>query len=186
MFFRHIIAAAAAFAAMPLSAQSQLEDDFQGVLRACDEWLTNPNSWRDGSEPFVAAAGLGDRMEQVESVPEILLPDEELRVENRYWRIKSSPDAGYALVVSERYPFCHITGGGPEDFQPVVEHVLASNSFLEKWEHVGDRTRDDMATTAYRNREDSTLAILVSRGTKPGLRRDRVQLIATAFYGSGI
>lgn len=186
MFLRHFIAATVAIVAMPLSAEPPLEEDFEGVLRACDIWLTSPDSWRDGTEPFVTSAGFGDRMEEVQSVPELMLPPENLRVENRYWRISSSPDAGYVLVVSERYPFCHISGGGPEDFQPIVERVLNGNSFLDKWEHAGDRTRDDMVTTAFRNREDSTLAILVSRGTEPGLRRDRVQVIATAIYGSGI
>ncbi|MBH0112931.1 hypothetical protein I5E68_08205 [Novosphingobium sp. YJ-S2-02] len=68
-------------------------------------------------------------MGQVASVAEVNLPPEAWRAGNIYWRINSTLNAGYVLVVSHRMPICHLTGGGAEDLQPVVVEVLASAEF---------------------------------------------------------
>lgn len=99
------------FAAMPASAQdsSALADGFAGALRGCEEWVLNPASWSEGPEPFLAKVALGDSIGLVGSLAAAQLPPEDLRLANHYWRINSTPTAGYALVVSDRLPMCHIT-----------------------------------------------------------------------------
>src|SRR5690606_5009426 len=113
--------------AAPASANTELEKGFAGALRGCEEWVLNPASWDQGVEPFLSAVGLGDKMGPVESVNEASLPPPQWRVANHYWRINSTADAGYILVVSDQLPICHITGGGGSDLQPVVEAILASD-----------------------------------------------------------
>src|SRR3546814_9173797 len=110
---KRIIFLFAAFAlATPVHAQSDLEDGFAGALRGCEEWILDPASWAQGSGPFVAAVGLGDKMGLVNQIDEASLPSKELRRGNHYWRINSTEKAGYVLVVSDQLPMCHITGGG--------------------------------------------------------------------------
>ena len=149
--------------ATPASAQSELEKGFAGALRGCQEWVLNPASWAEGPGPFVSTVGLGNKMGLVESVDEAALPPKELRLANHYWRINSTGNAGYILVVSDRLPMCHITGGGASDLQPVVEGVLASSDFQSRWEKVRHDLRGDMASTVYRSREEPTFSMVVSR-----------------------
>lgn len=119
-------------------------------------------------------------MGRVDSVAEVNLPPEEMRRANHYWRINATPTAGYVLVVSDQIPICYITGGGDADLQPVVEAVLASPEFSQRWELVEDRSRDDMISTKFRNHGDQNFSIIISRAELPGGRQDRVQVIATA------
>lgn len=120
----------------------------------------------------------------VESVNEANLPPEQLRQGNHYWRINSTQDAGYVLVVSDQLPMCHITGGGNADLEPAVEAVLASADFRGRWEELKDVSKGDMASTQFRSREDPRLSIVISRAKRAGERLDRVQVIATAIYDS--
>lgn len=175
------VVASAAFAA-PAQAQSNLEAGFAGAIRGCQEWVLNPASWADGIEPFVKAVGLGDRMGLVERVEEVNLPPKELRRANHYWRINSTQGAGYTLVVSDRMPMCHITGGGDTDLQPIVEAVLSSAEFKSQWEQVESNSQGEMASTLFRNRKEPKLSMAISRAVQPGQRLDRVQVIATATY----
>lgn len=166
----------------PAYAQSDLERGLDGAVRGCEEWLLNPASWTDGTGPFVEAVGLGSQMGLVDSVADASLPPVPLREANRYWRINATRSAGYVLVVSDRLPMCHITGGGTSDLQPVVEAVLASPGFLKRWEVVGSQARGELVSTQLRNREDPRLGMVVSRARLTGQRQDRVQVIATATY----
>ena len=174
-------AAAAAFTA-PVQAQSALEKGFAGALRGCEEWVLNPASWANGTAPFVKAVGLGGQMGLVDSVEEVNLPPKELRRANHYWRINSTHEAGYVLVVSDRLPMCHITGGGGRDLQPIVETVLASPEFKGRWDQLQNKAIGDMVSTVYRNRQVPALSISISRATRPDQRLDRVQVLATAIY----
>jgi hypothetical protein len=169
----------------PATAQSDLENDFAGALRGCEQWVLEPSSWSDGLGQFVTKLGLGDRAGWVQSVDEAALPPKELRVANHYLRINSTESAGYILVVSDRAPFCHLTGGGGTDLQPVVEAVLASSDFKSHWEKVEDQSLPDMASTLFRSREDPKFEIVISRAKKAGERLDRVQVLATAIYQLG-
>ena len=182
MILRVCIAVLGLACAAPASAQSALETGFQGALRACETWVLEPTTWIDGLGGFAAKVGLGTEAGWVRSVDDASLPPKELRVSNHYLRINSSANAGYILVVSDRLPFCHITGGGGVDLQPVIESVLASSEFSSHWETIADHSRPDMASTAFRNREDPKLEILISRATKPGERLDRVQVLASGGY----
>lgn len=166
--------------APPVQAQSELERGFSGALRGCEEWVLNPGSWVNGVAPFVAAVGLGDQMGLVESIDEHALPPQQLRIGNQYWRINSTPGAGYILVVSNKIPMCHITGGGDVDLQPAVESVLASRKFAARWELVKEQPIGDMASTVFRNRKWPSFSIVISRSMTPGQRLDRVQVQATA------
>jgi hypothetical protein len=146
--------------AAPADAQSDLEKGFAGALRGCEEWVLNPSSWAEGPQPFISAVGLGNKMGLVESVDEAALPPEEMRVANHYWRINSTPDAGYILVVSDRLPMCHITGGGGSDLQPVIEAVLASSDFNSRWVKIKENMRGDMISTMYRSLRDPSFSIV--------------------------
>ena len=184
---RHIltsVAAAAAFTA-PVQGRSALENGFSGALRGCEEWVLNPASWANGTAPFVKAVGLGGQMGLVDSVEEVNLPPKELRRANHYWRINSTRDAGYVLVVSDRLPMCHITGGGSRDLQPIVESVLASPEFINRWDQLQNKATGDMVSTVYRNRQVPELSISISRATRPAQRLDRIPVLATAIYKSG-
>lgn len=175
------IAAFAAFPA-PVLAQSNLEKGFDGALRGCEEWVLNPASWTNGIEPFVNTVGLGGQMGLVRSVEEVNLPPEPLRKANRYWRINSTQNAGYILVVSDQLPMCHITGGGGSDLQPTIEIVLSSAAFKGRWEQVERKVSGDMVSTVFRHRREPKFSIVISRARQPGERLDRVQVLATATY----
>ena len=90
---------ASAALSVPAQAEPSLERGFDGALRGCEEWLLNPASWADGPGPFIKAVGLGNEMGLVESVEEVNLPPKNMRRANHYWRINSTPTAGYVLVV---------------------------------------------------------------------------------------
>ena len=176
--------ASVAFAS-PAHAEPNLERGFDGALRGCEEWLLNPASWADGPAPFIKTVGLGEQMSLVERVEEVNLPPEQMRRANHYWRINSTQTAGYVLVVSDQLPMCHITGGGGTDLQPSVQTVLSSPAFSARWEQLNTSSTDDMETTAFRNRLDPALSIMVSRANRAGQRLDRIQVLATATYQTG-
>ena len=165
----------------PSYAQSgDLEAGFSGAVRGCEGWVLNPASWVDGMDPFISATGLGRQMGRVKSVNEASLPPKELRVGNHYWRINSTKEAGYVLVVSDRLPMCHITGGGGVDLQPVIKAVLNSEKFQSRWEKLAESSQGEMVTTTYKNREEPALSMVISHSDQPGQRVDRVQVMATA------
>ncbi|MCP5396495.1 MAG: hypothetical protein H6918_07165 [Sphingomonadaceae bacterium] len=168
--------------AAPANAEPALEDGFAGAIRGCEEWVLNPASWVDGFGPFSETVGLGDRMGLAKSAAEEQLPPPDMRVANHYWRINSTSTAGYMLVVSDRLPMCHITGGGDADLQPVVEQVLTSEAFLGRWEKVEQKAQSDMISSQYRNREEPALFMIISRANAPDQRRDLVQILATAIF----
>lgn len=174
--------AALAAAATPPGAQLDLAAGFDGALRGCEEWILRPASWASGPAPFVAAVGLGDRMGLVETVDAAALPPPQLRRANHYWRINSTPRAGYILVVSDQLPMCHITGGGDTDLQPIMQSALAAPAFAHRWEQLGETSYGDMTTTAFRHREEQALTLTVSRAKTTGQRLDRVQVMATAIF----
>lgn len=181
---RYLLSAFLAGAALagPASAEPNLERGFDGALRGCEEWLLNPASWAEGTGPFIKAVGLGEQMGLVERVEDVNLPPKQLRRANHYWRINSTPTAGYVLVVSDQLPMCHITGGGSADLQPSVQSVLSSPEFSRRWQQQKSRLKRDMATTIFLNRKDPALSITISRAREPGQRLDRVQVLATAIY----
>ncbi|MBN8818982.1 MAG: hypothetical protein J0I80_09740 [Sphingomonas sp.] len=167
---------------VPATAQSDLQLGFEGALRGCENWVLEPASWADGATSFVEKLGLGDKAGWVTSVPEATLPPAQLRKGNHYLRINSTPNAGFVVVVSDRLPFCHITGGGNIDLQPVIETVLTSETFKERWKDAGSKIRDDMISTTFRYRNDLKFDLMISRARKVGGRLDRVQVLATAQY----
>ena len=173
---------AAIATAAPAQAQTEVGNGFAGALRGCEEWVLNPASWAEGTGPFISTVGLGNKMGLVEQVADVSLPPKGLRRGNHYWRINSTEGSGYVLVVSDQLPMCHITGGGNTDLQPAVEAVIASQAFGQRWEQVSSASKGDMVTTVFRNREDPSLSIAISRATQPKQRLDRVQVLATATY----
>ena len=180
-----ILAIAASLIASPALADTNLEKGFHGALRGCEEWVLNPASWAEGPGQFIETVGLGQQMGLVEQVDEVNLPPEQLRRGNLFWRINSTPNAGFVLVVSAELPMCHITGGGGVDLQPSIEAVLASPDFRERWEAGETTARAGMATTVFRNREEPALSMTLSRAEDAGERLDRVQVLATAMYDIG-
>ena len=185
MIWRLLAIAAGLAAASPASAETELERGFAGALQGCENWILDPSTWIDGLDGFAADLDLGDNAGWVSAVNEEALPPRELRIANHYLRINSAANAGFILVVSDRMPMCHITGGGGVDLQPSVETVLASSDFLSRWELVQDASLPDMASTVFRNREEPALSMTVSRAPAPGQRLDRVQLLASATLDIG-
>ena len=181
---RYVLPALVAITAFAPSAQAEqdLHRGFDGALRGCEEWLMNPASWAEGTGPFIKAVGLGEQMGLVEKVEEANVPPEGMRRANHYWRINSTLSSGYILVVSDQLPMCHITGGGSTDLQPVVQSVLSSPAFNDRWEVETNTSKGDMASTTFRSRKDPALSIVISRAKQPGHRLDRVQVFATATY----
>ncbi|WP_226635966.1 hypothetical protein [Novosphingobium profundi] len=165
-----------------LEVRAALSDGLAGALKACRLWVLHPDTWAAGPEPFLKDVGLGDAMGQVRSIAEVNQPPAAWREGNVYWRINSSPDAGYVLVVSHRMPICQVTGGGDADLQPSVGEVLASPEFAEVWREVDEATRGDMVSTTFVSREEPDFTMVLSRADAPGARRDRVQVIASASF----
>lgn len=159
-----------------------LTDGLVGGLKACRLWVLHPDTWAEGAGPFVKDVGLEGTMGQVAAVAEVNLPPEAWRDGNIYWRINSTLDAGYVLVVSHRMPICHLTGGGAEDLQPVVAEVLGSAEFGSAWRKIDEATRGDMVSTTFVSSEEPDFTMVVSRAAAPGARRDRVQVIASASF----
>lgn len=186
MAIRRVFAAAVAALgfATAAHAESDLEKGFAGALKGCEEWVLNPASWANGPATFVASVGLGDKMGPVDRVDDAALPPQQFRRANHYWRVNSTPGAGYILVVSDQLPICHITGGGDTDLQPTVEAVLSSAGFTARWERVKQETRGEMVSGEYRNRDEPRFSILISRAKQPGQRLDRVQVLATATFNA--
>src|SRR3546814_18158498 len=91
-------------------------------------------------------------------------------------------NAGVGRVLSVQLPMCNITSCGNTDLLPIVEAVIASPEFARHLEAGGDLSKGDMASTRFRNREEPSLSIIISRAKSPGQRLDRVQVIATATY----
>lgn len=166
----------------PAHAQNDLETGFAGALLGCEEWVLNPASWAEGTAPFAATVGLGDKMGLVNQIDEAALPPKEMRAGNHFWRINSTQTAGYILVVSDKLPMCHITGGGNSDLQPAVEFVIASSNFASHWEPIADLSKGDMKSTQFRSREAPSFTMVISRANSPNQRLDRIQVLATATY----
>lgn len=168
---------------VPAAAQSEVSAGFDGALRGCENWVLDPASWANGLGPFASKLGLGDKAGWVESVNEAALPPPEMRVANHFLRINSTPNAGFILVVSDRAPFCHITGGGGVDLQPIIEGELASATFKGRWEELKSQRRGDLVSTTFRSRSDPKFEMVISRAAKAGGRLDHVQVLASAQYG---
>ena len=180
-----IVTILASLIASPALAEPNLERGFDGALRGCEGWVLNPASWAEGPAPFIETVGLGQQMGLVERVEEVNLPPQQLRRGNHFWRINSTPNAGFVLVVSDELPMCHITGGGGVDLQPSIEAVLASQDFQARWLAGETTTKAGMATTVFQNREEPALSMTLSRAEDAGERLDRVQVLATAIYEIG-
>ncbi|TCL90787.1 hypothetical protein C8J38_107147 [Rhizobium sp. PP-WC-2G-219] len=157
----------------------------EGALRGCEIWVLDPSSWLNDPARFLAAIDLGGAVFETESLPEPLLPPEPFRRGNRYWRINTGPNEGYALVVSRDIPMCHITGGGGVDFQPAAAAVAASPDFSDRWERIGEERQSGMVSTFFRLRKEPKLALVLSRAEAPSARRDRPQVIVTVTYDLG-
>lgn len=173
---------------VPPPDPAALAAGFDGTLLACESWVLDPTSWSGpaGLAPLVALSGLGQRIAPVPSVIDTALPPEEFRSANHYFRIDATRGEGFFLVVSDQIPMCHITGGGVNAMQPVVEQVLASAAFLARWEQVEVEADGTVASTFYRHRLVPQMELVVSRPAPssfgPGQPTDLVQVIATARY----
>ncbi len=146
--------------------------------------MLDPTSWSgaQGLAPLVELTGLGTRINVVPSVIDAAMPPEEFRVANHYFRIDATRGEGFFLVVSDQLPICHITGGGVNDMQPVVEQVLASATFLARWEDTGEERDGAIISSFYRHRLVPQMELVISRPGAAGQPHDLTQVIATARY----
>lgn len=180
--FALLLGASSHSLAQGTATMDTLRTGLEGALRGCETWILDPSSWIEGPAPFLAAIDLGARVSETDALAEQLLPPEEFRTGNRYWRIGAGGENGYALVVSVDLPMCHVTGGGSEDLQPAVEAILASPDFAQRWDKTGDARSNGIVSSSFQSRREPKLTLLLSRADMPDGRRDRVQVIATATY----
>ena len=173
--------------APPAPDPAGLAAGFDGTLLACESWVLDPTSWsgNQGIAPLVELTGLGDKIYPVPGVIDAALPPQEFRRANHYFRIDATPGEGFYLVVSDQLPMCHITGGGVNAMNQVVEQVLASPAFLHRWEETDSASDDGMISTHYRHRLVPEMEIVISREEGSGHATDLVQVVATAQYDFG-
>lgn len=163
---------------------AQMAAGMDGVFLACESWVLDPGSWTgaEGIAPLVELTGLGNRIYPVPTVIDAAQPPAEFRVANHYFRIDATSRSGFYLVVSDRLPICHITGGGGVELHGVVTDVLASAPFLARWEEIDESADGAIISTVYRHRLVPEMEMVVSRKAAAGGFNDLVQVIATAQY----
>lgn len=169
--------------AVPVPDPAGLAAGFDGVLLACESWVLDPTSWSgtEGLAPLVELTGLGARLYPVPGVIDAALPPAEFRQANHYFRVDATAGEGFYLVVSDRVPMCHITGGGVNAMGDVIAQVLASPAFRHRWESTGVEEGDGVISTQYRHRLVPQMELVVSR-QRAGSANDLVQVVATAQY----
>lgn len=182
MLWIAMAAAVLAGSEAPSAPDARLREGLSGALRGCETWILDPATWSNGFGPYLGKVGLGPSMARVSSADPAALPPPALRKANIFWRINSTPTAGYMLVVSDRLPMCHITGGGDADLQPVVEDMLQGAEFTSRWKARGVRSTGDMVSSTFQSVEEPNLMLVVSRAAAAGGRRDRVQVIITGLF----
>lgn len=170
-------------AAQPEKPLGELEQGFVAALRGCEEWLLNPQSWVKTDAPFLASMGIGDKVSHVETIDEAAKPPKSMQDANRYYEIRPTDTARFYLVVSYQIPMCHISGFSDADLQPVVNTVLSSKVFRERWTQTGEEDRGNIISTWFRNHADKRFNLLVTRSENPGDRTDRTQMMASATLG---
>lgn len=167
-------------------AETPLEAGFAGAIRGCESWVLD-KSWMEhnpseGFTRFRTDVGLGDRIGLVEAVPDLLLPPPGLRVANLYWRINATERTGLYLIVSNRLPFCHITGGGADDLKPAIDAVVASDAFTTHWRVGVSTKRGAVTSTSFTNAKDPLFSLIITRPDVGRPSPTGVQIVATAFY----
>jgi hypothetical protein len=167
----------AAAAASGLSPQGGL----QTAVAACEAWILDPATWADHISEFPKRAGLEDRLQPQPSVPDVALPPPQLRTALHFWRVPVG-QGGYYVTVSDVQPFCHVAGGGPQDFEPGAEAAIASFVSNGQWAKVHDEARDDLISSELKSKRSGQLTMTVTRAAKAGGATDRVQVLATAMY----
>ena len=177
---RALLALAILSFATVANAELPLDRGFGGALRGCETWVLEPATWADGVAPFEAKVGLGSSMGLVDKISDESLPPEQLRLANHYWRINSSGDTGYLLVVSDRLPICHITGGGGIDLRPAIMSTLSSPDFKDHWKLVGTHSSGGLISNEYRNHEEPKFSMMISFPDDTHWSIDKLQVIATA------
>lgn len=165
-----------------VSGTGDLDRGLAGAFAGCESWVLEPATWAENPAGLPSHLDLSNTAGWVTSLDESQLPPLALRKGLHFLRINSTPTAGFALVVSDQVPICHITGGGASDLQPVIESALASPAFRSRWHESGRQTRHDMVSTMFTNVTEPRFQLVVSRATKANQRQDRVQLVATAIF----
>jgi hypothetical protein len=112
-------------------------------------------------------------------VPGFARPPGALQEGAIYWQIDAGKSALY-LTVSVTQPVCRLVGGGPEDWQPAVEKVLASKAFRAGWDETVDNANAGMRLSRYAGTADEGLSLIVTRADKAGAAQKDVQFLATA------
>jgi len=175
-----MVGASIALAATPAAAASgDIAAAIETAFRACHEWVTNPDSWADDIAGFPKTMGLEKVMEHRETVPPFAQPPANLQDGAIYWQIAAGKDELY-LSVSVEQPTCRLAGGGPDDWQPGVETVLASRAFRAAWEEGVDHASTGMRLTQYSSKKEEGFTLFVTRADKPGLPPRQAQFLATA------
>ncbi len=155
-------------------------------ITACEDWILEPKIWADNVAGFPASTGLAARgLTAQAQVPDVALPPPALRRALHHWRVAAGNAAGVFVTASDQLPVCHLAGGGPVDFQPAVEALVASEAFAKHWKVVRSQKSDDLVKMDYVSLQDPKLTMVLSGAAQAGERRDRVQFLATLQYHIG-
>jgi hypothetical protein len=174
-----MILLAAAVAAAP--AANSPEVGFNTAVSACESWILDPATWADHIDEFPKRAGLADKLQPQNGVPDVALPPQPLRRALHSWRIPVG-SGGFFLTVSDQLPFCHISGGGPDDFKPGTEAGLKGMLAANRWLKTKESRQDDLLSTELVSAKSKKLTMVVTRAASSGQRTDRVQVLATAQF----
>ena len=161
-----------------------MQDGFGTAVAACESWILEPATWADHVNEFPKRAGLAGRLELQNAIPDVALPPPQLRQALHSWRVPVG-SGGFFLTVSDQLPFCHIAGGGPDDFEPGAEAALKSMLAGNRWLKTKDTRQADLLSTELVSSRSKRLTMILTRAASAKLRTDRVQVIATLQYDIG-
>jgi hypothetical protein len=170
----------ALLAAAAVTAKSP-QEGLQTAVKACESWILDPATWADQISEFPKQAGLSGQLQAQDSVPDVALPPPELRNALHFWHVPVG-QGGYFVTVSDVKPFCHIAGGGPDDFEPGAEAALTALISKGSWRKVADKTNGGLRSSELVSGQSDQLTMTLTRAATAGQPTDRVQVLATAVY----
>ena len=180
--------AAAAFGLLALPAKAdinELQAALSNGLVACQNWILEPKTWAEDDKLFASNIGLDGKLIPMGGIPSGVLPDGLMASATNFWRIDAGNGNGVFVVASSTIPVCNVAGGGPSDFQPDAEMLVAKIGQGQDWKIANSERKDDMTTTFFKGMVYNNNELVVSRASKAGDRTDRVQFLASVTFNTG-
>lgn len=175
--------ASLSLASIPAKAEtSQLKSAMMAGITACQMWILEPSTWAESPKNFASKAGLSEKLNKVDAVPNGIFPSQLVASSTYFWRVDAGSGNGVFVAASDTSPVCNVAGGGPSDFEPDAELLVTDIKQGRDWKSEAHKTKADMATDTFNFSADAKGQLIISRAARPGDRTDRVQFIATVLY----